>query len=103
MPGGLLIREARLRAGLTQAELARRLATSSAAISRWEHGAVSPSYDAVVRAARACGLRLVPTLLDMEPHDESLLDEGLSLSLDQRLGRARNAGRFVLAGRRRGG
>jgi len=38
-----LIREARLRAGLTQQQLADRTGRERSVIARWEQGAVSPS------------------------------------------------------------
>jgi DNA-binding XRE family transcriptional regulator len=42
---GELVREARLRHGLTQQELAARASTSQAAISRIEQDLVSPSVE----------------------------------------------------------
>jgi transcriptional regulator with XRE-family HTH domain len=42
---GDLIREARLRAGLTQRELATRAKTSQPAVARWESGDVVPSFE----------------------------------------------------------
>ena len=39
---GDLIREARERAGMTQAELARRLGTDQPSVSRWEQGKRTP-------------------------------------------------------------
>ncbi len=72
MDGGLLIREARLRAGLTQAELARRAATSQPAIARYERGDVSPRVATLDRIIRACGLELVPALVAYDDHDSSL-------------------------------
>lgn len=58
MKGGELIREARLRAGLTQAEVARRLGTGQSVIARWESGRRSPTFETVVRAIGACGFDL---------------------------------------------
>jgi len=58
MKGGLLIKEARLRAGLTQAQLAARLDTTQSVVARWERLRTSPSFETVVRAIRACGLDL---------------------------------------------
>src|SRR5215216_6680044 len=40
-----LIREARLRAGLTQDELAGRSGMQRSVIARWEQGAVQPGFD----------------------------------------------------------
>lgn len=62
MDGGDLIKEARRRAGLTQAELARRFATTQSVIARWESGRRSPTFATVVRALRECNLRLDPKI-----------------------------------------
>ena len=56
--GPELVREARTRAGLTQAELARRVSTSQPAIARIEAGRSQPSFDRVVALVRACGFDL---------------------------------------------
>ncbi|MEX0657997.1 MAG: helix-turn-helix transcriptional regulator [Egibacteraceae bacterium] len=58
MRGGLLVKEARLRAGVTQAELAERLGTAQPVIARWESGTNEPKFTSVVEAVRACGLDL---------------------------------------------
>jgi len=52
---GLLVREARRRHKLDQAELARRLGTSQAAISRIERDLVSPSIETLNRVMEAMG------------------------------------------------
>lgn len=57
-PGGDQIREARRRAGLTQAELARRMRTGQSAIARWEAGHRSPTFETVERALARCGFQL---------------------------------------------
>lgn len=52
------IREARLSAGLTQAELAKRLKTSQAAIARLERPGANPTVAMLRRALRCTGHRL---------------------------------------------
>ena len=58
-----LVRTARLRAGLTQAEVARRAGTSQPNVNRIERGVSEPELSTLRRALRACGydleLRLV--------------------------------------------
>lgn len=49
---------ARESAGLTQAELARRMGTTQSAIAAIESGARTPTVDLLERLARACGARL---------------------------------------------
>ena len=53
---------ARRTAGLTQAELAQRLARPRSTIARWELGEMQPAYDAVVHAIAACGLEATVAL-----------------------------------------
>lgn len=54
----LLLADARARAGLTQAELARRSATSQAAVSAYENGRKVPSLPTLERLLAATGHRL---------------------------------------------
>jgi predicted nucleotidyltransferase/DNA-binding XRE family transcriptional regulator len=56
---GLLISNARITSGLTQAELAARAGTSQAAIARYESDRVSPSVSTLERVLRAAGVELV--------------------------------------------
>ena len=53
-----MIREARLRAGLTQQELADRSGRERSVIARWEQGAVAPSLEALLAVIQACGFDL---------------------------------------------
>jgi transcriptional regulator with XRE-family HTH domain len=66
-----LIREARLRAGLTQYELAERTGRDRSVIARWEQGAVAPSLETLVELVRACGFELP---LELVPGDTSNLE-----------------------------
>ena len=50
---------ARVRAGLTQTELARRMGTTQSAIARLESGAQMPSVKTLLRFAKATGSRPV--------------------------------------------
>lgn len=53
-----LIRDARRRAGLTQAEVARRAGTSQPTVAAYEAGSRSPSVDTLERLLAATGHRL---------------------------------------------
>lgn len=57
-----IIIKARLREGLTQAELARRLATKQSAISRLENGTINPSVALLDKLAKALGTKLTISL-----------------------------------------
>jgi transcriptional regulator with XRE-family HTH domain len=82
--GADLIREARLRAGLTQAELEQRTGRERSVIARWEQGAVSPSFDNMLEVIEACGFDLPLVLV---PRDEGLderLEKNRALSPERR-------------------
>ena len=83
--GGTLVREARLRAGLTQAELARRAGTTQSSIARLESGRTSPAFDTVRRLIRLCGLDLHVELHDHDPSDLAHLDRGAGRSAEDLL------------------
>jgi transcriptional regulator with XRE-family HTH domain len=97
--GGQLIREARRRARLTQAELGVRLGTTQSAIARLERGRTEPAFSRVVDAVRACGMDLVPRLVDVDDADWSVASTNLSLTPDERVRRHQRALRFAFAGR----
>ena len=80
MVSGDLLREARLRAGLSQAELARRSRTGRSLISRYERGAVEPSLETLRRLVRACDLELSFRMVnaDTEDHDLTLIRAALA-------------------------
>lgn len=58
LPAGYLLREAREKAGLTQAELAERLECTQQAVARAERWASNPTVAFVRRWARAVGAEL---------------------------------------------
>jgi transcriptional regulator with XRE-family HTH domain len=58
MRAAQIIREARLKAGLTQAELAARLGRERAQVARWETGGQEPSFANLAAAVEACGFAL---------------------------------------------
>jgi hypothetical protein len=97
--GGSLVREARRRAGLTQAELARRVGTTQSAIARLEGGRTEPDLSRVVELARACGLELVPTLREADDSDWSLAEMNLQLTVDERARQHESVLRFAREGR----
>lgn len=82
-----LIREARLRAGLTQTELAERTGKDRSVVARWEQGAVAPSIETLVSLVRACGFDLSLELVSFERGREERLDKNLMLSPERRMQR----------------
>jgi transcriptional regulator with XRE-family HTH domain len=99
MRGGQIIREARRRAGLTQAELAAKLGTTQSAVARLERGRTEPSYSRVTEAVRACGLSLIPRITELDDSDWSIASTNLLLDHRERVQRHQAAVRFVEAGR----
>jgi DNA-binding XRE family transcriptional regulator len=65
MVSGDLLREARRRAGLSQAELARRAGKPTSVIGRWERGEVKPSLETL--AKRRSSMRSRPALPTRAP------------------------------------
>lgn len=87
MRSASLIREARLRAGLTQTELAERTGRDRSVIARWEQAVVAPSLKTLVELVRACGFDLP---LELVPYDDKRLDrlrKNLLLSPERRVRR----------------
>src|SRR3954453_21688765 len=78
------VRRARERAGLTQAELARRAGTSQATISAYEGGSKTPAVATLARLLAATGSRLTvepvpapaaePSLAELSRRARTLLD-----------------------------
>jgi transcriptional regulator with XRE-family HTH domain len=87
MRGAALIREARLRAGFTQTELAERTGRERSVIARWEQGAVSPSVDNLLAVVHACGFEIPLVLVPRDTSQDELLEEGRLLSPERRVDR----------------
>lgn len=69
-----VIREARLKASLTQAELAERLGRDRAQVARWETGGQEPSFENVRAVVEACGFVLKVEIAEQE-RDEKVDSE----------------------------
>ena len=99
MSAAHLLREARLRAGLTQFELARIAETTQSAIARWEGGRVDPSHRTLVNLLIACGFELQVGLRPQDPDAATTLEHNLSLTPEERLDQLVQVVSFVEAGR----
>jgi transcriptional regulator with XRE-family HTH domain len=97
---GEIIRDARRRAGLSQAELARRVGTAQSALSRWERGHDEPRLSRLADVLRACGLRARLVFDDADVVDRAQIRQQLALSPAERLASVTNLSRFVSAARR---
>jgi transcriptional regulator with XRE-family HTH domain len=79
--GAQIIREARLKAGLTQSELAERLGRDRAQVARWETGGQEPSFENLQSVVEACGFTLSIEIAEQE--ETPALDAELDASLPQ--------------------
>ena len=87
MRSASLIREARLRAGLTQTELAERTGRDRSVIARWEQAVVAPSVETLLELVRACGFDLPLELLPYDESRQDRLNKNLLLSPERRVRR----------------
>lgn len=87
MTSHLLIREARRRSRLTQAELAARAGTTQSAVARWEAGKALPSLEKLRELVACCGLELVVSLAEPVPTEREMLVSDLASSPEDRLRR----------------
>jgi hypothetical protein len=83
--GGELIREARLRAGLTQKELSELTGRERSVIARWEQGAISPPIDSLMEIIHACGFDLPLTLMPVDKSADQELHEALMATPAERV------------------
>lgn len=97
MNGGLLIAEARKRAGLTQRELGERLGSHQSVVARWETGRARPDLETVQRAVRAAGFDLSVAIHHRDEHDLTLIRRELRLEPHERLRSLVNAVRAFAA------
>jgi transcriptional regulator with XRE-family HTH domain len=99
-----LIRATRARAGITQAELGRRLGMSQAAVARLERPGANPTVATLDRLLHATGHQLeISATENGASVDESLIAVNLRLSPAERLARFRswhrNVGKLTRAAR----
>jgi transcriptional regulator with XRE-family HTH domain len=80
-----VVREARRRAGFTQAELAGRAGTSQPAIARYERARALPDIDTLHRIVEACGLELRLELSEPDRQREAATQAALGRSVEERL------------------
>jgi len=84
MISGDLIKEARLRADLTQTELGARLGKAQSVIARWERDDVSPSLETLRDVVRACGLDLTFFMSKFDESNVTIIDQHLRMTPAER-------------------
>lgn len=80
------LRESRLAAGLTQAQLAARLGVSQPTVAGWERPGANPTVRTLDRALAATGRRLGAAAGEPPGVDVGLIREHLELTSRERLG-----------------
>lgn len=83
----VLLREARLRAGLSQVALAERSGVNRVQINRYEAGAIAPSLDTLIELVRACGFDLPLELVPFDAGADERVASLQHLSPERRLER----------------
>jgi transcriptional regulator with XRE-family HTH domain len=83
----MIIRDARLRAHLSQAELGARVGRDRAQIARWESDDVQPAFETLIELVEACGFEFDFVLrpLDMDTTDNAQLSKNLLRSPQDRV------------------
>jgi transcriptional regulator with XRE-family HTH domain len=84
-PVWALVRESRSRAGLTQAELAKRVGTSQPAIARYERARSLPDLATLHRIVEACGLELRLELAERDGQRQAQSRIALERTTEERL------------------
>jgi transcriptional regulator with XRE-family HTH domain len=82
-----ILREARLRAGLSQDELANVARRDRTVIARYEQGVVAPSLDTLVQLLRACGFDIPLELVPYDAGPDERIEEIQMLAPERRLDR----------------
>jgi transcriptional regulator with XRE-family HTH domain len=82
-----LLREARLRAGFSQQELAEVSGKDRTVIARYEQGVVAPSIDTLVELLRSCGFDIPLEMVPYDPGPDERVREIQMLSPERRLDR----------------
>jgi hypothetical protein len=98
---GEIIKRARLRAGLTQKELAAQASKAPSVVGRWERGEVKPPLETVLELVRACGLDLSLEVIRPPGVDVAQIHETLSMTPEQRLASVQALANLILEGRQR--
>lgn len=83
-----MIRQARMRAGLSQGDLSERSGKDRAQIARWERDVVTPSLETLREVLQACGFDLDLQLVLYQPPDarhDARLGKALERSPQERL------------------
>lgn len=88
MDAGQILRESRLRAGLSQRRLAELAGVSQPTVARIESGVIEPTFGRLLELVRACGLDLDVRVVPLDEDAWTVAQRGVALTPDERLDRA---------------
>ncbi len=98
-----LLLQARVRAGLSQRQLAQRAGTAQSVVARIEGGQTSPTWDTLERLLAAAGYELAPRVQLRVVVGSHMLDDVpriLRMTPEQRLEEVKNLSEFFAHARR---
>ena len=105
MTTGEVIKAARKKAGMTQAQLAEKLGISYVGVSQWENDLRNPKLDTLQRIASALGVPVQALISDWEAVDKEefkrvfIYGEGIKDRIDAALDRLNDEGQEKAAER----
>jgi transcriptional regulator with XRE-family HTH domain len=85
---GQILRESRLRSGLSQRRLAELGGVTQPTVARIESGLIQPTFERLLDLVRACGLDLDVRVVPLDEDAWTVARRGLALTPDERLDRA---------------
>ena len=88
MEAGQILKESRLRAGLSQRRLAELAGVTQPTVARIERGLIQPTFERLLELVRACGLDLDVRVVPLDEDAWAIARRGLELTPDERLDRA---------------
>jgi len=88
MDAGQILRESRLRCGLSQRRLADLAGITQPTVARIESGLIQPTFERLLDLVRACGLDLDVRVVPLDEDAWTVARRGLELTPDERLDRA---------------
>ncbi|HEV8089172.1 MAG TPA: helix-turn-helix transcriptional regulator [Actinomycetota bacterium] len=88
MDAGQILRESRLRSGLSQRRLAELAGVTQPTVARIESGLIQPTFERLLELVRACGLDLDVRVVPLDEDAWTVARRGLALTPDERLDRA---------------
>jgi transcriptional regulator with XRE-family HTH domain len=85
---GQILKETRLRAGLSQRRLAELAGVTQPTVARIEGGLIQPTFERLLELVRACDFDLDVRVVPLDEDAWTVAERGLAMTPDERLDRA---------------